>query len=103
MSISGYYNRLRVYDIALSHFENSNYINLNSAVKTPDDQMSVFEHLQSEGLVKIQKSVIEITEKGKLKITSGGYRLEFIVRILFYTFAITGSISATTALLITLS
>ena len=96
MDILGYYTRLRIYDIALSYFKATLFVNFDILYggNPPKDLMSVFEHLQSEGLVKIHENGNEITEKGKLKALSGGFRREFALRVIFMSLTIIGSVAA---------
>ena len=92
----GNITRFRIYDCALSFFENSDFISneLLYRENMPSDMYSVFEHLQYEGLVKIQKNGIQITEKGKLKINSGGFVRAYFRRNIITFFTIIAAIAS---------
>lgn len=70
------YSRYKIYDIALSYFKNADclsFYDLEKAGKYPPDFHSVFDFLASEGMCKISKYGICITEKGKVMMLNGGY------------------------------
>jgi len=91
-----YLTRLRIYDCALSFFENSDFISNELLYKgnMPSDFNSVFEYLQSERFVNIQKNGIQITEKGKLKVNSGGFVRAYFRKNIITFFAIIAAIAS---------
>ena len=91
-----YTARLRIYDCALSFFQNSDFISHEALYKgnPPDDFNSVLEYLQSEGLVNIHEHGIRITEKGKLKIRSGGFVRAYFIRNILILFSIIATIAS---------
>lgn len=68
------YYRHKIYDIALECFKNSDHISYDILYKNaPEDIVSVYEFLQSEGMCHLNKHGVSITERGKARLLKGGY------------------------------
>ena len=70
----GAYYRCKMYDIALECFKNSDHMSYDRLYKNaPDNVISVYEFLQSEGMCRLDRYGVSITERGKTRLLKGGY------------------------------
>ena len=69
------YYHYAICDAVLDYFSKTDHIS-NEALycNAPEGQTSVIEFLSSEGMIRIDRYGISITEKGKIKRAGGGYR-----------------------------
>lgn len=93
-----------VYDVALSFFEKTDYLGneVFYGKEAPKDMFSVFEFLEKEGMIKFERSGVSITEKGKAKIKSGGYRHQLLKERFIYLSICIGTITAIASIVISL-
>lgn len=71
------YFKYAIYDTALDFFENKSTVSKDIVYgggSPPDDVYSVFSFLESDGMVISDAYSFSITEKGKVRRLSGGYR-----------------------------
>jgi len=85
-----------MYDYTLDFFKYADHISFEILYKgsPPPEMSSVIEFLNSEGMLQIGKYGVNITEKGKARRTSGGYRRKKLNKRLINFSIIIGTISA---------
>lgn len=97
----GAYRHCFTCDCVLDIFHNFNHINNEQLYEnaTPPDLESVLDFLASEGMIKTSEYGISITEKGKAKRDSGGYKRQILKERIIYLGVIAGIIVALTTII----
>ncbi len=87
--------RYLFYDKALSLFEKNDFLSYETLHRAtpPADMYQIFEFLESEGLLKIDRHGVTITEKGRLKVKSGGFRRQLFKERAIFASVVIGSIA----------
>ena len=94
--------RYKKYDTALmvlEDFGNRPLSYLRNHPKSPHDFTKVYKFLESEGLCTIDDDSIQLTEKGRLKLLSGGFTKNLIKERITFFSVIIGIIGVLSGLL----
>jgi hypothetical protein len=97
------YYHYNIYDTVLYAFKNMDNISNDILYKdAPENMNSVFEFLQREGMVSIEKLSVRITEKRKAFLYSGGYKRKLLNERITFLAIIVAAIASVTGVIIAL-
>ena len=92
------------YDCVLDSFANSDSLSndILYANNPPQDFYSVIDFLSQDGMIKVGRGGITITEKGKAMRRSGGYRGKALKERIIYLGVVIGIVAGVIAIIISL-